>query len=267
MPRDVKWSWDETVLALDFYARHHPQPPGSGHPDIIALSETLNAMAAQQGIERTAKFRNPEGVYMKLMNFRRFDPEFFESGRVGLSRGAVLEEEVFGRFWTDMKGLREAADAIRAAVRSGQAAAPADEDEFSAEEGGLVLALHRRRERSPKLAAKKLAAVMKEHGRLQCEVCQFDFANVYGARGAGFLEVHHNVPLGSFIKARTIKLSDLACVCANCHRMLHRGGLFTVDELKRSLTTGHYAALLGSTAPAEGATAPSRTSILSSPTA
>jgi hypothetical protein len=36
-------------------------------------------------------FRNPNGVYMKLMNFRRLDVEFQAQGKTGLTRGASLK--------------------------------------------------------------------------------------------------------------------------------------------------------------------------------
>jgi 5-methylcytosine-specific restriction protein A len=53
-------------------------------------------------------------------------------------------------------------------------------------------------------------------------VCDFDFARVYGELGVGFAECHHLVPLAELPGVRRTRLTDLAIVCANCHRMLHR---------------------------------------------
>jgi predicted HNH restriction endonuclease len=85
---------------------------------------------------------------------------------------------------------------------------------------------HRKRER--KFRERKLAETKKANGgRLICEVldCQFDFYEKYGELGAGFAEVHHKKPLGEAPKrGQVMQLSDLAVVCANCHRMIHRNG-------------------------------------------
>lgn len=59
-------------------------------------------------------------------------------------------------------------------------------------------------------------------GRLACEVCGFEFERTYGSHGDGYIECHHVVPLAFAGPSRT-RLADLAVVCSNCHRMLHRG--------------------------------------------
>lgn len=69
-----------------------------------------------------------------------------------------------------------------------------------------------------------------------CEVCDFNFEDVYGELGLGFVEVHHLVPLS--VNKRTPRnstIADVAVVCANCHRMLHRYGAepISMKELKR----------------------------------
>jgi predicted HNH restriction endonuclease len=55
---------------------------------------------------------------------------------------------------------------------------------------------------------------------------------VYGVLGEGFAECHHRVPLAELQEGHPVRLSDLAIVCANCHRMLHRRPLHTVEELR-----------------------------------
>lgn len=58
---------------------------------------------------------------------------------------------------------------------------------------------------------------------MKCQICGFDFNEVYGTLGEGFIEVHHRVPLYS-LEQEIIPnpKTDLICVCSNCHRMLHR---------------------------------------------
>lgn len=53
-------------------------------------------------------------------------------------------------------------------------------------------------------------------------MCTFDFAKVYGALGADFIEIHHTKPVAKMKPGSKTKLSDLALLCSNCHRMAHR---------------------------------------------
>ena len=54
------------------------------------------------------------------------------------------------------------------------------------------------------------------------EVCNFDFGATYGEMGAGYMEAHHIRPVSTLTVGQRTKASDLALVCANCHRVLHR---------------------------------------------
>ena len=88
-------------------------------------------------------------------------------------------------------------------------------------EGTKWLVTHLRAERDVGLVFEKRASVLAATGRLACQACGFDFQLTYGAVGAGFCEVHHLDPLGSS-GVRDTTLDDLAVLCANCHRVLHR---------------------------------------------
>lgn len=106
----------------------------------------------------------------------------------------------------------------------------ADDGGLHFEEGALRVLSHRVRERSRALMEKKKAAALKCQGALICEVCDFDFHGFYGDMGQGFIEAHHIVPLCKAGHGLT-QLADLALVCSNCHRMLHRALLFGTKEL------------------------------------
>ena len=106
-----------------------------------------------------------------------------------------------------------------------------DDDEFP--EGKVLTRLHKSRERNPTAVKKKKAKTLAETGKLLCEVCDFDFAAFYGQLGEGFAECHHIAPLHTLPERKSVTLKDLAIVCANCHRMLHRGrGVRTTDDLR-----------------------------------
>ena len=110
-----------------------------------------------------------------------------------------------------------------------------EEDEFP--EGRLLARTHKLRERNPQASIQKKKNVLKKTGTLACEVCGFDFHATYGALGYGFAECHHRVPLSELAESNTTKLEDLAIVCANCHRMLHKARPWkTIEELKKILT-------------------------------
>lgn len=101
-------------------------------------------------------------------------------------------------------------------------------------EGEATLITHYRRERDPGVRRQKFAGVIAANGTLACEVCSFDFANRYGELGLGFAECHHHRPLAD--GARETQLADLAVVCANCHRMIHRASPpLALDVVRRAL--------------------------------
>jgi|GEM_PF-5186142 len=110
-------------------------------------------------------------------------------------------------------------------------AAEAEDEEYA--EGKERLQLHRRLERNLTLVRRKKAQVSTASGKLACEACDFDFARFYGDLGAGFAECHHTRPMAEVRVERKTKLSELAVVCSNCHRMLHRRPFYTVDQLRR----------------------------------
>lgn len=118
---------------------------------------------------------------------------------------------------------------------SGKLALPPDFDVFGIEvsEGLTTYVLHLRRERNRAVIDAKKEQALARHGRLLCEVCEFDFAAFYGEFGAGYCEVHHTIPLASLNGQRVTKLADLAIVCSNCHRILHRNSpMPSISELK-----------------------------------
>lgn len=126
MTRNPTWSREELILALDLYLRGGFLD--DRHPDVIELSELLNRLAATAP---TPTFRNPNGVSMKLGNFRSLDPSHTGAGlpRIGRGDAAVWEE-----FAEDRTGLTAAAAEIRRRALEGEglAGAPASQREASA---------------------------------------------------------------------------------------------------------------------------------------
>ena len=95
---------------------------------------------------------------------------------------------------------------------------------------------------------RKKKQVLQTKGKLLCEVCEFDFALSYGEHGEGFIECHHTKPVSTLRKNGKTHLNDLALLCANCHRMIHRGKKWLgIDELRQLLRRSEK---MQSTAPA-----------------
>jgi 5-methylcytosine-specific restriction protein A len=229
--RNPPWEYDELVLALDVYFREPRARQSKSHPAVADLSRVLRALPLP--IERPdhERFRNVNGVFMKLQNFKAVDPDYTADGRTGLGAGATLRERtLYERYADNQAELRALAQQIRDRVDEGGEALPSnsEEGEEGSIEGRVLYRVHKTRER--KKSEEKKRAVLEGAGRLECEVCGFDFSTTYGERGHGFAECHHKLPLSD--GTRTTYLRDLAIVCANCHRMLHRGDLISVEELR-----------------------------------
>lgn len=94
----------------------------------------------------------------------------------------------------------------------------------------------------------QLAADAKRRRNYTCEVCAFNFVKHYGELGKEFAECHHKNPLSerpeeTWTHEVTTALDDVAVVCANCHRMLHRRRpALKVEELieiRRGILASH----------------------------
>ena len=228
--RNPTWERDEVILALDQYMTHRRNVRATTSRVIIqpeATAELSNLLSQRASVLSIVggdeSFRNEASVNMKLMNFLAIDPEY--AGK-GLGHRGRRDKEIWDEFADDRRGLQAAANAIRRSIELSRRQdlldeVDGDDEEFS--EGRVARRLHTSRERSQTAARKKKRLALKRLGRLSCEVCEFDFRQAYGNLGDGFIECHHLIPVSEWPdKGKRTKLSELALVCPNCHRMLHR---------------------------------------------
>lgn len=91
-------------------------------------------------------------------------------------------------------------------------------------EGKERTGTHLRRERAPGLSRAKKALFRRDHGKLKCERCGLDPVEQYGANaGEACIEVHHSkTQVKDMGEGHRTRLEDLQCLCANCHRIVHR---------------------------------------------
>ena len=105
------------------------------------------------------------------------------------------------------------------------------------EEGTLVPRSMNTRKRSGILTlfARKYFTI---DGKIPCRVCHFDFQEIYGLLGKGYIEIHHTNPIHKHdLRGEKLKLGrvlkKLVPLCSNCHSMTHRqkGQILSIKEL------------------------------------
>ncbi|MFJ8627848.1 HNH endonuclease [Kitasatospora sp. NPDC093550] len=234
--RNPDWAWDEVVLACDVTAENGWRGLAATDPRVVELSRLLQLLPIHDVSSRNDTFRNANGVARKTFDIATRHPDY--KGKP--TNGGATDRAVLQAFLDSPVEMAAAAQLIRAGVLTGGFQAPVapgeDPEDFDAPEGRLLLRQHLARERSPELRRRKIDSVVRQGRRLSCEVCSFDFQQAYGDRGAGYIECHHVVPLHAAGESRT-KLSDLALICANCHRMIHRRAPWpTPSELRRLMS-------------------------------
>ncbi len=93
-----------------------------------------------------------------------------------------------------------------------------DAELFIDTEGRELLKKHLRKERSS-IVVKKFKETLTN---FSCACCDFNFQKTYGSIGENFIEAHHIKPLAELEGEVTVTIDDLAPLCSNCHRMIHR---------------------------------------------
>jgi 5-methylcytosine-specific restriction enzyme A len=228
----LDWTWDEIILACELVKANGWKQVDATDKRAQVLSELLQSPAIHPLDRRYPDFRNPAGVARKTLNIASKHPAY----RGAPSNGNKFDKEVLEDFLADPDRMHAMAARIRELFTRGEPIGldlpDLDTDDISAAEGGLALRAHLRRERDPKLRNRKLDETRRHGLPVACEVCDFDFGHTYGSRGLNYIECHHRTPLHVTGQTRT-RLADLALLCSNCHRMIHRTSQWlTVQELK-----------------------------------
>ena len=134
---------------------------------VIELSKLLNSLPGEGRIGNQ-KYRNPNGVGMKLQNFKALDPEY--DGK-GLSRYSNIDKEVFERYSLDKKSLKRRSNQLISIINNRKTIPDLelihDEDiPLVVDEGKIISRLHRVRERDSRISKRKKEIVLKKTGRL-----------------------------------------------------------------------------------------------------
>ena len=242
-------------------------------PALLVLDEAHGPVSTTQLSERLRSLLKPSGEDLEILAGRE-DDKFSQKVR-NLRSHQTLEVpgyatyESRGRqgYWriTELgqRVLSQSGDFIRIALEPGFTSAAItralsrldytspnrvprisvfDEDE-AVKEGARSQAQRTVYERSRRLRDAAIEYYAFQ-GKLQCEVCDFSFEKTYGDLGSGFIEIHHKKSIfcleGESIEQTIAEaIRDVAALCANCHRMVHRkrNAVLSVEDL-RSLVNG-----------------------------
>ena len=115
---------------------------------------------------------------------------------------------------------------------------PDDFPDVGVREGKRKERLHLFHERNQRVVRRAKQLAWQLDNELPCQACGFSFVRVYGELGNDFIEAHHKKQIAFLNRGDRTKVEDIALVCANCHRMLHRGDrTLSIEELKNMLRT------------------------------
>ena len=225
----VDWQYDEIALVCDVVVANGWKALDRRTDARVEELSQLLRRAAPEMAKANPKFRNPDGVGRKSYDIETCHPSY---GRKQ-TKGGRTTAEVVQDFIDDPQGMHEYATAVRAAIEDPTPLpSPVDVDmDATFEEGRAFERRHLARERDPHARRKKIEHARKTLGHVRCEACGFDFEATYGPRGRDFIECHHRKPLSVTGPSKTA-LADLALLCSNCHRMIHRTRPWlTVEQL------------------------------------
>jgi 5-methylcytosine-specific restriction enzyme A len=207
------WGRDETILALDLYFQAGSRALPEEDERVHNLSNILRSLPYHAQAVRKPSFRNAAGVAFKLLNLRNV-----ATGK-GLKNVSETDREVWRLFGSSPQDAAEAARLIYASVDQIAGSTESDESEEFIE-GRAVTRAHLSRERSKRVRNRLLAA-RRKRGILKCDLCGWRPTHPDNRFSDAYFEAHHLVPLAC-AGSRITRLSEVALLCANCHRLIHR---------------------------------------------
>jgi hypothetical protein len=125
--RSPKWNRDEIIICLNLYLNEGGRNLQKNDPKILEVSQILNQLPSFGDKSNYQKFRNVNGVYMKLGNFKTFDKTYSGSGLKG---GSKLDKIVFDEFFTQKDKLKIIAEKIQLLSLQSDLISSITEDEY-----------------------------------------------------------------------------------------------------------------------------------------
>lgn len=136
------------------------------------------------------------------------------------------------RLKSEIFGLTNAGSAHR--LVEAEARPEVEAEETAGREGRILTRIHVYKERDRGLVKRAKDYYRRMNGgKLTCEACGKVPVDLYGASGERIIEAHHKVPIEELQPDSETTTSDLAMVCADCHRVIHsRKPCLTIQEVR-----------------------------------
>lgn len=230
--RNPPWTRDETILALDLFFDAGLVALSDSDKRVIALSQTLRGLPGNEERAENPSFRNPAGVAFKLSNLQSV-----ATGK-GFANVSATDRAIWKQFESRRARVKEVVALIATYIAEVSLEPHDDDDEDEFVEGKVVTRVHRRIERNRKLRI-ALVRDRRKTNRLRCDACFRTNPTSDGRLDDAIFEAHHLVPLASR-GTTTTKLGDVALLCANCHKLIHRlisasGKWATIEDVTTAL--------------------------------
>lgn len=217
------WRRDELLLVFDSFFKDPFLKNTKIQEELLDDLKHLNLYISRW---EPMHHKSSDSVLQKLTDCSRWN--------LNKEMSKELEYLFFQAFKADLEKFTNLAQAIRVFINHNLIVSTNLGNIDSAFEGFSKEVMHFRRERDSKIVRAKKQRVLLEKGRLECEACDFNFAQKYGDRGHNFAEVHHTKPISECGGGRVTFLDDLIILCSNCHRIIHRKKPWiTIPELKK----------------------------------
>jgi len=197
--------------------------------EVLARATPEHIWLAVQGLVHGELSQDPFGDSTEFdlvtENGQRLPPKAVFGIALGMALGTAVEPKHFsgGEGSPCFRALRVAG--YQVVPKTGPDMGPeTQDDDREWDEGRKVLRSHVAGERSPSLAKAKKAQYRRIHGVLKCEQCGLVPSEHYDTELAdSCIEVHHAKTLISEMgQGHKTRLDDPECLCANCHRLIHR---------------------------------------------
>ena len=221
VPRRLDWEREELILAGDLVARNGWRQIAATDPRVIELSALLRRLPLHPVHERRPDFRNVNSVARKTADLATNRPG--HPGRA--TNSGVPTKRVIAEFTAEPGLMHGIAASIRAAEARWEFAAltsPVPDEDEGAAEGRLLIRRHVAYERNRALGSASWHRSAMPGGRWPAKSAASTSSRLTASGAVATSSATKSCRCMSAGSGRT-KLSDLALLCANCHRVSHGG--------------------------------------------
>jgi putative restriction endonuclease len=251
--------WDDTTGVRYHFPKRYLYIMQQGTPIIYYKGAQKNAAFAALRLSKSPYYfgvgmvgsltqdldSSKQDYYCEIVNYRSFEHAVPLRDPADNTLFEVIPESRESNYWRDgvracsqavfdrilqLSGLHAAADEVVPVETNDDRQGSADAYETVIEDGTGRRVYGTRYERNPRLRARALQL----HGT-SCKGCGFNFEEMYGEQGHGYIHVHHLNPISETGGLLAVNpQTDMTVLCANCHSMVHRypKKMLSLDELQ-----------------------------------